>query len=100
LTPSTDVVAYATFACLVELTTRLPEGKPMADTSIPGEESEAHARREFLKKIGKAGAMVPAISLLLAANFKPAAAQVPGDGNPYGTGGGGCGCGGGGNPFP
>ena len=36
---------------------------------------EAQARREFLKKIGKAGATVPAVSLLLAANFKTASAQ-------------------------
>jgi len=39
---------------------------------------EAQARREFLKKIGKAGAAIPAVSLLLAANFKAASAQSGG----------------------
>ena len=49
---------------------------------------EAKARREFLKRIGKAGATAPAVALLLAANVKSASAI------PY-TYGGGCGCGGG-----
>ena len=35
---------------------------------------ETEARREFLKKIGRAGATVPAVSLLLAANFERASA--------------------------
>jgi hypothetical protein len=52
----------------------------------PGGE-EAQARREFISKIGKAGAAVPAVALLMAANFKSAHAQTT-----YG-GGGGCGCG-------
>jgi hypothetical protein len=47
---------------------------------------EAKARREFLKRIGKAGATAPAVALLLAANVKSASAI------PY-TYGGGCGCG-------
>ena len=38
--------------------------------------AEPSARREFLTKIGKAGVAVPAISLLLAANFQPASALV------------------------
>ena len=47
---------------------------------------EAQARRDFLKKLGTAGATVPAVSLLLAANFKAASAQTP-----YGGGGSGSG---------
>jgi len=39
---------------------------------------EAQARREFLKKIGRAGATLPAVSLLLAANFKASTAQAGG----------------------
>ena len=49
---------------------------------------EAKARREFLKRIGKAGATAPAVALLLAANVKSASATPQ-------TYGGGCGCGGG-----
>jgi hypothetical protein len=37
-------------------------------------DSQATARREFLKKIGSAGVAVPAVTLLLAANFQPASA--------------------------
>jgi hypothetical protein len=37
--------------------------------------SEVRARREFLKKIGWAGATVPAVSLLLAAKFEHASAE-------------------------
>ncbi len=37
---------------------------------------ETEARREFLKKIGRAGATVPAVSLLLAANFERSSAEV------------------------
>ena len=48
---------------------------------------ESQARREFLTKLTKVGATVPAVALLLAANFKTAAAQAQ-----YGNGGG---CGGG-----
>lgn len=46
---------------------------------------EAKARREFLKRIGKAGATAPAVALLLAANVKSASAV------PQQYGGGGCG---------
>jgi hypothetical protein len=53
-------------------------------------EAEAQARREFLKKVGAASAMVPAVSVLLAANFKAGAAQTQ---DPYGGGGCGTGCG-------
>ena len=42
-----------------------------------GDDSEASARREFLKKLGKAGATAPAVALLMAANSKPADAQAP-----------------------
>jgi len=35
---------------------------------------EREARRQFLRKVGRAGAMVPAVSLLLAANFERASA--------------------------
>ena len=47
---------------------------------------EAQARREFLKRMGKAGATVPAVSLLLAANFKAASAQDGGGGSGSGSG--------------
>lgn len=60
----------------------------MADTTKPADDAEAHARREFLKKVGKLGVAVPAVSLLLAANHKASATPI----TPYG---GGCGCGGG-----
>lgn len=55
-------------------------------TPIPeGQDAEAAARRDFIKKVGKAGAAAPAVALLMAANFKSAQAQI--------TYGGGCGCG-------
>ena len=38
--------------------------------------AEPSARREFLTRIGKAGVAVPAISLLLAANFQPGSAEA------------------------
>jgi len=75
----------------------------MAETKKPDKDPEAQARREFLKTIGKLGATVPAVSLLLAAGFTPAAAgPITGSGGGCGCGGGGsgsgggCGCGGGG----
>lgn len=46
--------------------------------------SEAEARREFLKNIGKVTATAPAVALLLAASAKSASAQSPyqvGDGD-------------------
>jgi len=61
---------------------------------------ESQARREFLTKLTKVGATVPAVALLLAANFKTAAAQSQYGGGGSGCGSG-CGCGGGssiGNP--
>ncbi len=51
----------------------------------PATDGEDAARRDFLKKVGKAGAAAPAVALLVAANFQPAQAQQ--------TYGGGCGCG-------
>lgn len=48
---------------------------------------EADARRQFIKKVGKAGAAAPAVALLMAANFKSAQAQPA-----YGGGCAGCGC--------
>ena len=54
----------------------------------PTMDPEAKARREFLIKLTKVGATVPAVALLLAANFKTAAAQVQ-----YGGGGSGSGSG-------
>ncbi len=67
-------------------------------TSPDSVDDEAKARREFLKRIGAASVAVPAVTLLLAANFKRAAAQVA----PYNGGcggcGSGCGCGGTSNP--
>jgi len=55
-------------------------------TGEPQGDSEADARREFIRKVGKAGAAAPAVALLMAANFKSAQAQST-------YGGGGCGCG-------
>ena len=47
-------------------------------------------RRKFLKTSGKAAAIAPAVSLILASGSKPASAQ-----DSYGGGETGCGCGGG-----
>ena len=47
-----------------------------AGTHASSDRPEAQARREFLKKIGWAGATVPAVSLLLAANFEHSSAEV------------------------
>ena len=47
--------------------------KPETSTTRLDEET---ARREFLKKIGKAAASAPAVALLLAASSKPASAQA------------------------
>ena len=63
-----------------------------ADNNNPDKPSahEKQARREFLKKVGKTGATVPAVALLMAANFKTANANdSPYNGNDCG----GCGCG-------
>jgi hypothetical protein len=47
---------------------------------------ETEARREFLKKIGRAGATVPAVSLLLAANFERSSAEAGGgSGSSFGS---------------
>ena len=54
---------------------------------------EAKRRREFLKKVGKGTAAVPAVALLMAASAKQASAQngggsgSGGDAEPYGGGG-------------
>jgi hypothetical protein len=48
--------------------------------SMPVDATEADARREFIKKIGKASAAAPAVALLMAANYKDAQAQVPASG--------------------
>jgi hypothetical protein len=45
-------------------------------TGADPQAAEPNARREFLKKIGTAGVAVPAISLLLAANFQPGSAEA------------------------
>lgn len=42
--------------------------------------SEAEARRDFLKNVGKATATLPAVALLLAASEKSAAAREPASG--------------------
>jgi hypothetical protein len=60
-----------------------------ADRDERAVDPEQQARREFLKRLSAASASVPAVSLLLAANFKAASAQEP-----YGGGCGGTGCGG------
>ena len=44
-------------------------------STSPQEPAEADARREFIKKLGKASAAAPAIALLMAANYKNAQAQ-------------------------
>jgi len=41
----------------------------------PQDNSETTARRDFLRRAGKATATAPAIALLLAASTRPAAAQ-------------------------
>ena len=66
------------------------EQEPTLEPTRVEPDSEALARRAFLKKVSVASATVPAISLLLAARFKPASAQVA----PYGPGGTGSGSGG------
>ena len=48
--------------------------------------TQPSARREFLTRIGKVGVAIPAISLLLAANFQPASAEA-GGGSAAGSGG-------------
>lgn len=48
-------------------------------------DDDVTARRDFIKRMGKASAAAPAIALLMAANFKSANAQS--------TYGGGCGSG-------
>ena len=54
----------------------------------PATDPEAVARREFLKKLGKAGATAPAVALLMSANFTAAQAQPQ-----YGGGATSCGSG-------
>ena len=39
------------------------------------ESTEAKARREFIKRVGKASAAAPAVALLMAASFKDAKAK-------------------------
>lgn len=61
------------------------------DTPLAHEQhgdAEKTARREFIKKVGKAGVAAPAVALLVAANFKSAQAQTQ-----YGGGCAGCGSG-------
>lgn len=45
-------------------------------------DTEAQARRVFLRKVSRASAAAPAVALLMAANIKPASAQ-----RAYGGGG-------------
>lgn len=54
-------------------------------STSPQETTEADARREFIKKLGKASAAAPAIALLMAANYKDAQA-VNGGGSSGGSG--------------
>ena len=58
---------------------------PDVRQGVPTLDPESVARREFLTKLTKVGATVPAVTLLLAANYKAASAQGPYNG--------GCGCG-------
>ena len=46
-------------------------------------DAETEARRLFIKKVGRASAVAPAVALLIAANLKSAQAQ-----SQYGSGGG------------
>jgi hypothetical protein len=62
-------------------------GKEMGPEQGP-QAAESSARREFLTRIGKAGVAVPAISLLLAANFQVASAQQGGGSGSSGPSGG------------
>jgi|GEM_PF-5780557 len=48
----------------------------MTDITKSSSDAEAEARRDFLKRVGKLGVTVPAVSLLLAANQKAAAIPV------------------------
>ena len=68
----------------------------LADPDSSGE-SSTDSRREFLKKVGrqaaKGAAVAPAVALLMAADSKPAAADVYDDEGCGGDHGGGCGCG-------
>ncbi len=43
----------------------------------PNISDDKEARREFMKKVGKASACAPAVALLLAASAKSASAGVP-----------------------
>ena len=40
------------------------------EPAVPTKDVETEARRDFLKKLGKASAAAPAVGLLLAASFK------------------------------
>jgi hypothetical protein len=53
---------------------------PHDPTKKAGTKSEAEARRDFLKNVGKATATLPAVALLLAASEKSASAQQPASG--------------------
>lgn len=48
----------------------------MKEATTGTQMTETEARREFLKKVGKLGVTVPAVSLILAANQKAAAVPV------------------------
>ena len=54
------------------------------DNQSKPDDAEAMERREFLKKVGKAGATAPAVALLMAASFKSGDAIA----QPYGGGSG------------
>ena len=51
------------------------EQKHAPDTAEAQVDGETQARREFIKKLGKAGAAAPAIALLMAAGSKSAQAE-------------------------
>ena len=46
------------------------------EQTVPSEDLENEARRDFLKKVGKASATAPAVGLLLAASLKSDRAQA------------------------
>ena len=68
-------VARSAIACTLADVQR-PERIPMADNQDTRQTTpEEAARREFLRKVGKAALTAPAVALLLTASTKPAAAQ-------------------------
>lgn len=64
---------------------------PTEEQTSPPEDPEQVARRDFLKKLGRASATAPAVGLLLAASFKAERAVGYDAGGSGGSTSGGCG---------